>query len=426
MWENRFHRIWLSWRYSMINMLLRYMKGYLRIRIFGNAIERFINICSHNGIDIWDLSPHYSGYEMNITIKDFKKLKPVIRKTKTQVKIVNRTGFPFFLHKYNRRKFFFTGFFICLILIHYLSTYVWNVSITGNISYTTENLTKFLEAMDVKAGMKTKDINCSEIVQKIRENYNDIIWVSASVDGTKLIIQVKENEDSFTESIEEINISEEPYDIVADNNCQITKIIIRKGLLNVNEGDLVEKGKPLILGQIPIYNDAGEIINYQYCSADADVYGKLQLLYEDETNKIYHDKDLTGIKKHEYFIQFKNNRIRFGGINNNYENFTEFSKQKTYGNISIGIRSVFPYSPIAKKYTDKELQKILSMNFTHYCNELEKKGVVILKNNVKIDTWSDKAKASGYLTVEMPVGKLQKSQLLEIGEHIDGNDGNNN
>lgn len=410
----------------MINRLIRYLKGYLRIRISGNAIERFINICSHNGMSIWDLTSLHSCYEMNITIKDFKKLKPVIRKTKTKVMIVNRTGFPFFLHKYNHRKLFFAGFFLCLILIYYLSTYIWSVSIIGNISYTTDNLTKFLSEMNIKTGMKIKDINCPKIVQRIRENYDDIIWVSASIDGTKLIVHVKENEDSITEPEKDINISKIPYDIISNNDCQITKIIIRKGLLNIKEGDWVKKGDSIILGQIPIYNDAGEIINYQYCTADADIYGKLQLYYEDELNKIYYDKDLSDIKKHEYFIQFKKNRIRFGGIKNNYENFTEYSMQKAFANISIGKRSVFSYTPIEKKYTDKELQKILSVNFKHYCSELEKKGVVILKNNVKIDTWSDKAKASGYLTVEMPVGKLQKSQLLEIGEHIDGNDGNNN
>ena len=69
---------------------------------------------------------------------------------------------------------------------------------------------------------------------------------------------------------------------------------------------------------------------------------------------------------------------------------------------------------------------MLSANFQYYCRELEKKGVVILKNNVKIYTWSDKAKAKGTLTVEMPIGHRVKSQLLETGDHIDGNDGNNN
>ena len=72
------------------------------------------------------------------------------------------------------------------------------------------------------------------------------------------------------------------------------------------------------------------------------------------------------------------------------------------------------------------IQKLLSKNFQYYCNELEKKGVVILQNDVKIYTWSDKAKAYGEITVEMPVGQLTKTKLIEIGEHIDGNDGNNN
>jgi len=80
---------------------LRYLQGYLRIRISGQAVERFINTCSYKGIKLWELSYQQSYYEMNITIKDFKKLKPVIRKTRTKVFIVKRTGFPFFLQQYN-------------------------------------------------------------------------------------------------------------------------------------------------------------------------------------------------------------------------------------------------------------------------------------------------------------------------------------
>ena len=44
-------------------------------------------------------------------------------------------------------------------------------------------------------------------------------------------------------------------------------------------------------------------------------------------------------------------------------------------------------------------------------DELKKKGVVILQNNVKIYTWSDKAKAAGILTIE----QIQKWQE----EHLD-------
>lgn len=74
----------------------KYLSGYLKIQIFGYSPERFFNLCSHQKIDLWDMNVNLRTYEMKISVKDFLKLKPIIRKTKTKVKVVERYGFPFF------------------------------------------------------------------------------------------------------------------------------------------------------------------------------------------------------------------------------------------------------------------------------------------------------------------------------------------
>ena len=54
---------------------------------------------------------------------------------------------------------------------------------------------EFLEEMEVVNGMRISEVDCGRIVKDIRKEYDDIIWVSASVEGTKLIIQIKDNHD---------------------------------------------------------------------------------------------------------------------------------------------------------------------------------------------------------------------------------------
>lgn len=410
----------------MFYKIVRYFKGFLRIRISGNAVERFINTCSYKGICIWNLSSCKSKYEMNITIKDFKRLKPVIRKTGTKVLIVDRTGFPFFLQKFHRRKLFFTGFFLCIFLIYLMSTYIWNIEITGNLINTNENILDYLEKMDIEEGMKRKKVNCSVIVKEIRKHYDDIIWVSASVEGTNLILKIKENEDSKDLKDPERKDTETPYDIKADFPCQITSLITRKGVPQVKEGDVVKKGDILVSGQIPILNDAKEITDYSYCISDADIYGKTTYIYEDQLERIYYEKKYSGIERKLYHLKIANHRIIFGDRNKDYELFEDFTFQKSFKGFSFTIQEIYPYTLFEKSYSNNELQKILSENFHYYCAQLEKKGVVILQNDVKIYTWSDMAKATGSITVERPVGQKEKSEFIEIGDHINGNDGNNN
>ena len=409
----------------MIYKLIRYFKGYLRIRISGSAVERFLNTCSYKKIYLWDITSNQTFYEVNILLRDFKNLKPVIRKTRTKICIVNRSGFPFFIQKYHKRKFLFTGFIFCVLLISYFSTFIWNITITGNQTCTTESILDYLKTMDVEQGMKRKDISCSNVATELRKHFDDIIWVSASLEGSKLYIEIKENIDSITEAENDIQHSS-PYDIISNTNCTITKIIVRNGIANIKEGERVQKGDIIISGNIPVLNDTKEIVNYRSVVADADIYGKTNVYYENTSNLNYQQKQMESTYKKEYYIQIGNYRFGIGGIENKYENFTEYSNQLRIGGIYLGFRMVIPYSTIQKQYSVNEIQEILSSDFNYYCKELEKKGVVILENNVKIYTWSDTAKAKGHITVEMPVGQLKKSEIIEIGEPVNGNDGNNN
>ena len=49
--------------------------------------------------------------------------------------------------------------------------------------------------MDISAGKRKKEISCDAIAERMRENFDNVIWVSASMDGVELKLEVKENMD---------------------------------------------------------------------------------------------------------------------------------------------------------------------------------------------------------------------------------------
>ena len=68
-----------------------------------------------------------------------------------------------------------------------------------------------------------KEVDCPGIVKAIRKEYNDIVWVSASIDGSRLKIQIKENEDTFQEEMQGTEeVSEKPTDLIAEEDGVIT------------------------------------------------------------------------------------------------------------------------------------------------------------------------------------------------------------
>ena len=64
----------------MLTRILRYIKGYVRIRITGYSPERFLNLCKYRKIPVWGLLPGRNFYDMNITIAGMKKLKPILKR----------------------------------------------------------------------------------------------------------------------------------------------------------------------------------------------------------------------------------------------------------------------------------------------------------------------------------------------------------
>ena len=80
----------------MFLSLIKFFRGFLLVRLNGYSPERFLNLCSNHNILIWSLSNRGDTYEFYISIAGYRKLKPLLKKTKTRITILKRIGFPFF------------------------------------------------------------------------------------------------------------------------------------------------------------------------------------------------------------------------------------------------------------------------------------------------------------------------------------------
>ena len=410
----------------MILKLIRYLQGYVKIRITGYSPERFLNLCSRHHIFIWGLSPSGDSYEMFLMVKGFRKLKPIIRKTHTKVTVLQRYGLPFFLHKYRKRYLFFAGAAICTLLIYLLSLHIWNIHIEGNYSRTDSTILSFLETKNIRHGMWKRQVDCSRIVKDLRAEYDDVIWASASLKGTRLIIQIKENMDTMPEDMEEMTSNEEqgPTDLVAEEAGVITSIITRKGVPQVEPGTEVAPGDLLVSGQVPVVNDSQEIVSYQQHAADADILIRTQIPYEASIPLMYQAKIYQKETRHFPWIQVGNLYLKAGtllGLKKEAETegvsegYTVKLGENLYLPVSYGLETVKTYVFQEKKHTDQEIREMLSEDFARFCLELEKKGVQILENNVKIYKENTTAVSRGNLTVIKPAGRAVPAEPLVAG-----------
>ena len=158
------------------------LKGYIKVKITGHSLERFLNLCSFHRIVIWELTAVEDGCELCLYAADFKRMKPLLKKTETRIKILQKRGVPFFLFRNRKRKGFFVGGGVCVFLVWLYSCFIWDIRFQGNCFQTDEVLTRFLKEQGIEPGMKKSGLKCEEIVKEIRKEFDDIVWVSAYIE----------------------------------------------------------------------------------------------------------------------------------------------------------------------------------------------------------------------------------------------------
>ena len=277
-------------------------------------------------------------------------------------------------------------------------------------------------------------VDCQGIVKAIRKEYNDIVWVSASIDGSRLEIRIKENEDTFRDDGQETGTQEEhPTDLVASEDGVITEIVTRSGVPQVHVGDEVKKGDILVCGRIEVLSDSGEVAGYQYQQSDADIYADTEMEYKNTMPLTRQEKVYDGKESRQGFVRIFGWTLSVGSLKNQYENSEVLTEEQQirfgenfYLPFSWGAKTAKSYSFRTEKYTREEIRQILSADFALFCEELEEKGVQIKENNVKIQLDQNSASASGTLYLNEKITEEADTEILIVerkeSDESDGTD----
>ena len=401
----------------MLISFFRYLQGYVRVRLTGYSPERFLNLCKAHGIEIWDLQIHGLNYDMNVSIRDFRRLKPFRKKSRARLHILERHGLPFFLHRYRNRKMFPVGILLCIAFLYIMSLYIWNIHIEGNYSRTTDVILDYLESEHIVHGMRKSQVDCKQIQSMIRIEFPDIIWVSAEIRGTRLLIHVRENTDDIPQ--EPQGDEEGPRDIIAGREGLITSVLVRSGVAQVQAGDEVERGTPLVSGRIEIQNDAGEVTGYQYTAADADIYARTSYIYYDEFVLSHETREPTGKKRFGVYAKLGNKSLSLD-LKPGYEDFrvlhTEYPVKITenfYLPLVFGLRRYEECETYTESYSKEEARAIAEANLNEFLENLIQKGVQITENNVKIEVGRNTCTAYGTITAVEEIGSFAPTEVFE-------------
>lgn len=370
----------------MQNRWMRFVKGCVEVRLHGDYVERFFNMCRTHDIELWNIRRDENTYSCHVASSDFSEMLPLMRKTGTKVKVLHKNGFPFYLPFLKKRILFFVGVCICLTMLYLVTDYVWAIEYVGNMQVSDDELTDFLKEEGISYGMKKKQLDCEEKEKKLRTAFPNVTWTSIYFEGTKLYVEIKENEKA-----EPVKQETQGMDMVATEDGTIVSIITRNGIPKVKIGDTVEKGQLLVAGDVPVYDEGQNVIDYQIYQADADIRIRTPITYYEKLGETYSVIVYTGKNKKGVFAEIPGLYFESPMLLNRkaaYEVLREKKQIKLLDNLYLPVF----YGTIKKReyhlqyltYTQEEMQQILSEHFEKFILCLQEKGVQIIEKNVKM------------------------------------------
>lgn len=396
----------------MQNKWIRFVKGCLVVKLGGDYLERFFNMCRMHDIYLWGIRRDNEVCFCELYAADFLKLPPLLRKTGTKANVIKKCGLPFYIPFLKKRIIFFVGVVSCLVMLNVVTDYIWAIEYIGNLQVSDDELTDFLEREAIHYGMKRDMLNCAAEEKKLREAFPTVTWTSIYFEGTKLCIEVKENEKAEPTAIET-----KGTDLVATDTGTITSIITKNGVPKVKAGDAVEEGQILVEGRVPVYDEAQNIIDYQIYDADAEIWIQTPLAYEDALANVHPVMCYTGKDANTGFVEAFG--YHFDGLffynlfqkdqSSSYEIIMQKHQAVVLDNIFLPIY----YGKINRKgyylkyltYEPEEMKYILNSNFEKFISSLKEKGVEIVEKNVKIVQNREYMKMQGDIVVIKPTGE---------------------
>lgn len=242
----------------MIFSLFHLIFGCVYFTAGGGFAERFINICTALGIQLWGIRRKSYGLTACTTIDGYKKIKKAARSSGMRVRIRKKVGLPFVIRKYESHTGLFVGFFAVLLILSIMSDRIWVVNINGNTTVDSEKIAEVFSDAGLRIGVKKNKFDASDINSDAVLSIGELSWASINIDGSVAEIEVREA--MHRPSLEKYYGTS---NLVASKDGQVEIIEPYKGSAAVKSGQTVMQGSLLVSGishvksGMSVFNDAG-------------------------------------------------------------------------------------------------------------------------------------------------------------------------
>lgn len=222
--------------------LTRWLIGYVRFEILGGSPERFYTNCARSGAYLWNIAPNRKGGAC-VAARRYRLLRRNARRAGCRLRVRERRGLPFLLHRTKAHPGMWAGCAAFFILLFSLSTRVWCIGIAGNEKIPASRIESELALAGLAPGAQRGSIDPKSVAQQVLLKIPELRWMSVNLRGSAAEVAVQEK-------TEKPEISEQTgaSNIKAAQTGQILSLRVFSGTPSVKQGDAVVQGQLLVNG----------------------------------------------------------------------------------------------------------------------------------------------------------------------------------
>ena len=226
--------------------IVNYIRGYIRVELTSDFPERFINICAHNGVGLWD-AERVNAVTLHASMRrsDFKKMPPFASRGVGRIRLLGKHGLPFLLWRFRKRYALLAGLLITVSSLYALSQFIWEIDVAGSERIPQETILKELADIGVGIGSYRHGFDMVDVQNRMILRIPELEWLAVNTTGSHALVEVRERTPK-----PEIVPQDVPCNIVAAKPGLIHSIDTLAGSPQVTAGQTVEAGDLLVSGII--------------------------------------------------------------------------------------------------------------------------------------------------------------------------------
>ena len=222
---------------------VRNIRGCVHFSVKGDFTERFLNLCSRNGIPVWSARSAKGRLTGCTLAKHYPGMRKYAKLTSVRLRMVKKSGLPFARRRYRKRRGLRIGLAAFFAFLYIMSMFIWRIEVRGNIKLPDSRIIAALEELGIHAGSWRPAIDVRASERRALLAMPELSWIALNIDGSTLCIEVDERTIP-----PEVLSPNDPCNIIAAKSGQVLSIALYDGQAVVKEGDAVVAGDMLVSG----------------------------------------------------------------------------------------------------------------------------------------------------------------------------------